>query len=324
MSRQPPATSSVAQLALLLAAALWGASFLATKIGMADAGPFGFVALRFAAASLVLFLFAPRTLRTVTRTELMVGVIVATLAMGGYATQALALQAVPSARVAFLSALYVPLVPVLQFVLFRERAEPMTWIGMAVGVAGVGLMSGLSPEAIVLARADILSLASAVAIALEVVVLGRLVSRGDPLRIALVTLSVTAIIAAGVAVGTGESMPQASLKLIAIVAAFGAATAYIQFAMSWGQRLVSSSRAALIYSLEPVFGGLVGYAAGEALHTSDLIGGALIVAGVVAASIPRHALDPGMLRRIRLPRRSAADHVRRSWIARSIGYAGEV
>lgn len=322
MPRRPFTPRIVAQLALLLAAALWGTSFLATKVGMADAGPFSFVALRFAAASLVLLLFAPQAFRLITRAELTVGVIVAALAMGGYATQALALQTVPSARVAFLSALYVPLVPVLQFVLFRERTAPMTWMGMAVGVAGVGIMSGLVSQTMVLARADILSLASAVAIALEVVILGRLVSRGDPLRIALVTLAVTAIIAAAIALGTREPMPRPTLTLTVIVAAFGAATAYIQFAMSWGQRLVSSSRAALIYSLEPVFGGLVGYAAGEALHTSDLIGGALIVVGVVAASMPRRTVDRRVFEKVRSSRRLIAARVRSTWAARSIGYEG--
>jgi drug/metabolite transporter (DMT)-like permease len=161
---------------------------------------------------------------------------------------------------------------------------------MACGLIGVGAMSGLSPGSLALDRADLLILASAIAIGLEVVVLGRLVSRGDPTRIALVTVAVTALIAAVLASASGERAPSASLRLTSIVVAFGIATAYIQFAMSWGQRFVSSSRAAMIYSLEPVFGGLIGHAAGEVLSASDLVGGALIVSGVLVASLPRRVL----------------------------------
>lgn len=283
----------------MLAAALWGASFLATKVGMGDAGPFGFVAMRFAAATLVLLLVAPGAIQALTLRELAIGALVAVLAMGGYATQAIALQTVPSARVAFLSALYVPLVPILQYALFRERAAPTIWLGMTCGMVGVAVMSGLSPYSLVLDGADALILISALAIGLEVVVLGRLVGRGDPMRIALVTVATTALIATSLAILSGERTPMPSPRLVTIVIGFGAATAYIQFAMSWGQRLVSSSRAAMIYSLEPVFGGLIGHAAGEALRVPDVVGGALIVAGVLIASLPRRMLVEAFVRRRR-------------------------
>lgn len=290
----------IPHLALVGAAALWGGSFLATKVGMADAGPFAFVALRFAAATLVLAVVFPAAVRRVTRAELLAGGLVATFAMGGYATQALALQDTSSARVAFLSALYVPLVPVLQLILFREAPALRVWLGVAIGLVGVAAMSGAATSVLAPTTADALSLASAVAIAVEVVLIGRFVAKADPMRLAIVTVAVTAVLAAMLAVATGEPMPRPSPSLAWIVVGFGAASAYIQAAMSWGQRHVDASRAAVIYSLEPVFGGLIGYAAGEALGASDVVGGAIIVVGVVVASLPGLVLRrPAALLRIR-------------------------
>lgn len=274
------------QLALFGAAVLWGASFLATKVGMADVGPFGFVALRFIAATVVLAAMFPKAVRSITLPEVVAGSVVALFATTGYATQSLALQDVSSARVAFLSALYVPLVPALQFLLFREATKMGIWLGVAFSAVGVAVMSGLSATTFTLSAADLLSLASAVAIALEVVILGRIVAKADPLRIAIVTVGVTALLAGGLGVAMGEPLPRATTSLVWIVVAFGAATAYIQLAMSWGQRHVDTSRAAMIYSLEPVFGGLIGFAAGEALQLSEVTGGAIIIAGIVVASLP--------------------------------------
>lgn len=289
------------ELALFAASALWGASFLATKLGMADTGPFGFVALRFFAAAVVLTAIFPKAVRSLGRTDVVAGVIVAATAVIGYATQAVALQTAPSGRVAFLSALYVPLVPVLQFVLFRKQPPLAIWLGVALSIVGVAVISGGEAAGLTLTNADLLSLASAVAIALEVVLIGRFVRQADPLRIAIVTAGATALFALGLALLASEPPPRATLSLVSIVAAYGAATAFIQFAMSWGQRRVDSSRAAMIYSTEPVFAGLIGFAAGEALGVSDIVGGAIIVAGVVVGSLRwyrlRRAYDARRARR---------------------------
>ena len=44
----------------------------------------------------------------------------------------------------------------------------------------------------------------------------------------------------------------------------------------------------MIYALEPVFGGLFGYAVGEVFDLSDGVGALVILAGVIIASLPRH------------------------------------
>jgi drug/metabolite transporter (DMT)-like permease len=55
--------------------------------------------------------------------------------------------------------------------------------------------------------------------------------------------------------------------------------------MVWAQRVVSSSRAALILLLEPVFAALLAWATGEGLSGGALAGGILILAAVIVAEV---------------------------------------
>jgi drug/metabolite transporter (DMT)-like permease len=287
MQAQDISRRFVPELALLVASVLWGASFLATKIGMEYTGPLGFVGLRYLVATAAFAVILPRATRGINATEMVGGIAVASTAFIAYGAQAYALQSTDTARVAFLSALYVPLVPVLQMLMFRQRAAAGIWVGVVLACLGVVIMSGMSFADLTLGYGDTLSIIGAVAIAFEVVILGYFVRRADPLRVAFVMMVTTTFLCAAFAAATGEPMPIASPTLVWIVVGYGIATAYIQFAMSWAQARVDSSRAAMIYALEPVFGGLFGYAVGEVFGLIDVVGALVILAGVIIASLPR-------------------------------------
>ncbi|KAA5724082.1 EamA/RhaT family transporter, partial [Acinetobacter baumannii] len=60
-----------------------------------------------------------------------------------------------------------------------------------------------------------------------------------------------------------HTIPAFSLPLILIAVALVLASALIQFVMKWAQRVVDTSRAAIIYAGEPVCAGIIGRIAGE-------------------------------------------------------------
>ncbi|MEW6049219.1 MAG: DMT family transporter, partial [Bacillota bacterium] len=61
----------------------------------------------------------------------------------------------------------------------------------------------------------------------------------------------------------------------------------------WGQRHTSATHAAVIFSLEPVFAGLAGWMfAGEVFRARAMLGGALILAGMLVAEVPRLRVEP--------------------------------
>lgn len=279
--------------AIISAAALWGSGFYLTRLGLADSGALGFVALRMGAAALCLIALAGRSLLDLTRFEVLGGTLVALTAFLGYGGIAIALETEPSARVAFLSAIYVLFVPVIQFIFYKERPTPQLILGGLLAFVGVGIMSGsLSAAALDFSKGDALALLSAFVIAIEIVLLGRFMRAADATRIAIVVLVATTIFSALAGSIRGEQVPVFTLQLSLIIAVFGVITAYIQFAMGWAQKRINAPKAAVIYATEPLFAALIGYAVGEALGVSELIGGLLIVLGVLVTAF-----------RIRKPRR---------------------
>ncbi|MFH7468268.1 EamA family transporter, partial [Pseudomonas syringae pv. tagetis] len=76
-------------------------------------GPMFLVGLGFAAAALIVALFSTMVLRGLTFLELKAGVFIGSCIMLGYGLQTIGLQSIPSSQSAFITALYVPCVPLL-------------------------------------------------------------------------------------------------------------------------------------------------------------------------------------------------------------------
>jgi len=279
--------SFLPQLALLSAAALWGISFLVTKMGMAYSGPFAFVALRFAAATLILGVLLRIPLLRLTRRELVGGFFVGLFGAFGSVGVAYALKTEPSARVVFIAALYVPLVPILHWALFKRKVGGNIWAGVVLAISGVAVMAGIASTSAKLSTGDGFALASAGFVAMQIILLGEFSKGVSTMSLAWTSLAFTALVASICSIMIGEAAPQFSNPILFwIIIGFGVSTAYIQFAMGWGQARVDASKASLIYATEPVFGGVAGWLAGEALGVADITGGLLIVTGFIVGAMP--------------------------------------
>ena len=80
----------------------------------------------------------------------------------------------------------------------------------------------------------------------------------------------------------GEEIPEFSWYVLLSACGLGLSTALIQSVMVWAQKTVPPSRATLIYTGEPVWGGIFGYLAGERLSPSALLGCGLVVSGLLS------------------------------------------
>ena len=108
-------------------------------------------------------------------------------------------------------------------------------------------------------------------------------------RVTVVQLFTVSCLAAAGAVAAGEPLPQAHPMLLVCVLGMGLATAVIQVAMNWAQKTVPATRATIIYAMEPVWAGLVGWLAGERLTVWMVTGAALIVVSVLISQLGRRS-----------------------------------
>lgn len=271
------------ELALIAVTAVWGMTFVAVDWAMTHSGPLLFTGVRFAIAALATGLLAARSLAGLTGAELRAGIAIGASIAAGYGLQTSGLAAIGPSRSAFITALYVPLVPVMQWLFLRRRPGWPAWAGVALAFAGLALVAGPGAAQAGFGRGEALTLACAVAVAAEIILIGGFAGSVDSRRVTVVQLAVASVLSLIGAAVTGESVPAPSLPLAGLVVTLGLASAAIQQTMNWAQRSVSPARATVIYAGEPVWSALFARLAGERLPVITALGGALIVAGVLVS-----------------------------------------
>jgi drug/metabolite transporter (DMT)-like permease len=286
-AQPPPASRSLhPDLLLIAVTAVWGGTFIVVKTAMLWSGPFAFVALRFGLAALLFGLAGRRrVLHGFTATEWRGGIAIGVAVFFGYGLQTVGLREISSSESGFYTALYVPMVPLLQIILFRTLPRPMAWIGIVMASCGMLLLSRPGTTALHVHHGAVMTMIGALAMAFEILLISRYALQGDARRLAflqLVTVSVLGLLAAAV---RGEPMPQFTGGYIICVFAMGLVSAFIQFAITWAQSIVPATRATVIYALEPVWAAIVGVFIGDRLGVIGFIGGALIVASVVVTQL---------------------------------------
>ncbi|CAI1539555.1 putative DMT superfamily transporter inner membrane protein [Serratia ficaria] len=264
---------------------IWGGTFLAVQHAMQVSGPFFFVGLRFATATLVLTLFSLRALRGLTWYELKAGMLIGVSIMFGYGVQTVGLQTISSSQSAFITALYVPIVPLLQWLVLGRFPGIMSWIGILLAFTGLMLLAAPSSADMTLSIGEILTLVGTLGMAAEIVLIGAYAGKVNIRRVTIVQLATASLASFLMMAPTGESTPPYSDYLLYSAIGLGLASAMIQLTMNWAQRSMSPTRATVIYAGEPVWAGVVGRIAGERLPGVALLGGAMIVIGVLVSEL---------------------------------------
>ncbi|WP_208543440.1 DMT family transporter [Rathayibacter sp. VKM Ac-2801] len=282
--------------ALIGITAIWGGTFLAVHVAMEHSGPLFFVGMRFATAGLISAAVFHRSLRGMRRIDLAAGVAIGVMIFAGYGLQTFGLQTITSSTSAFLTALYVPLVPLLQWVVFRRRPGALTLVGVALAFVGLLLIAGPQPG-VALGAGEVATIVSTLPIAAEIILIGLVAGRVDLGRVTVVQLLVAGALGFASMPLAGEAVPAFSWVWLIAALALGASSCLIQLTMNWAQRSVSPSRATIIYSAEPVWAGLIGRLAGDRLPALALLGAGFIVAGTLVSELkPRREPGPPALR----------------------------
>ena len=282
-SRQP--LLSRRELALLGITVIWGATFLIIQQGLAVSGPLFYVGTRFAVAALLMLVASFPLLKGFTRQDLLAGLLIGLCTFGGNALQTAGLQTITSSKSAFITALYVPMVPLLQWVVLKRLPPFMRWVGILLAFTGLVLLAGPEGQAVGFGAGELLTLLSAVVISAQIILIGKYAGAVDVRRVTVTQLSTAAVLAFASMPLLGEAVPGFSWQFVLSAGGLGVASIVIALVMNWAQQEVSPTRATLIYSAEPVWAGIFGRIAGERLPALGLLGAALIVTGVLVSEL---------------------------------------
>lgn len=273
------------ELALIAVTMVWGGTFLVVHLAMQYSGPLFFVGLRFVTAGLIGLLVFRKVMAGLTRTELVAGIAIGASIFLGYGLQTFGLQTISSSKSAFLTALYVPLVPLVQWLVMGKPPRLMSWIGIGLAFTGLMLVAGPESGGMELNVGEMATMLSTLAIAAEVLLIGHFAGKVDARRVTTVQLLAAGVMALLAMPVAGESVPDFSWVWLSAAVAMACASILIQLTMNWAQKSLSPTRATVIYASEPVWAGIVGRMAGDRLPGLAILGAALIVGGVLVSEL---------------------------------------
>lgn len=268
----------MATLALLLATAIWGWSFVPVKEAMGYVSPLWFLALRFAMAAFLFLPLVPRRARDWVR-----GLSLGLFLFAGYAFQTWGLVYTTAQKSGLITGLSVVLVPPIAH-LFGERTPLHTWAGMGIAACGVVILAlggggPLGPAS----TGDFLTVLGAISYALYLVLQGRWVGEGRWQRLLLPQFVAVGGLSALGAAAAGEVTFSVSPVVWRATASTAALASGVSFwLLLWAQRRLSTGYTALVLALEPAFAAVFGWwLLGETLTGPQTLGAGLILFGIL-------------------------------------------
>jgi drug/metabolite transporter (DMT)-like permease len=270
-----------ADLALLLAAAVWGVAFLFQKSAMDHVGPLTFIAARGMVAAGAL---APLAWREHRRMSASMGLSFwGIAAWGGVAffvaawLQQAGIRTATVTNTGFLTALYVVLTPLIAWAWSAKVPSPMVWPAVALSVLGTWLLGGGALGAF--SFGDRLVALSALFWALHVVITGHAAPYGRPLAFTAIQVAVVGALAALASALTETTTVEGLARAAPEILYVGLLSSALTFTiLTVALQYTPPSEAAVIVSMETVFAALAAFLVlGERLPAIGWLGAALIL-----------------------------------------------
>ena len=213
----------------------------------------------------------------------------------GYALQTAGLERTTVSSAGFITGLYVVFTPLLGLLLFRTPVGRAVWLGVALAVVGLAMLSGVGAGDPV---GDVLVLAGSAAYSLQIVLMERYAPRYDPVAFTQAEMLAAFAGFAVVTVALGQvELPRGWTVWSALIVTGVFASALAFLVQTWAQRRTSATKTALAFAMEPVFAGIFGFwLAGDRLGALGWGGCAVIMAGILVAE-PEAGQDAAPARR---------------------------
>lgn len=279
---------TLAVILLVLVASAWGTTFTLVKNVLTRIAPEPFIFLRFTIAGVVLLAVAIAA-RRLPRAALRPGMILGALVFSGYWAQTRGLMTISPSRSAFLTGLYVVLVPFCDRLLFGKRITARAWIGCLLAAAGTTLLiGGIDARA---GFGDLLTISCAFCFAIHVILSAKYSAIIPALGLAAVQVLVVGLAAAPPSLFVPR--PRMTPMVVAVILFTAIVTTALAFvALMWGQARVTATEAAIILAFEPMAASITSIAFDHERVTAAFIAGALLIVGAMILSQLRQPVAP--------------------------------
>lgn len=240
---------------------------------------------RFLAAALMVGIYTWRDIKATTRRSLRAGLVLGVMLGAGFALQTVGLVETTASKAGFLTGTMVVFTPLLQLAI--ERRRPSTGNAISVLIVGVGLYVFTSPAGGDFNSGDLLVLFCAVVFAFYIVYLDVFTKERFDREIVFWQFVATAVIGFAFSpfVDTTDAVFTPSAIGGVLYLAFFASTIAI-FVQSKYQRETTPTKAAIIFTMEPVFAAVIAYIVlSELMSGIEVLGAVIMFAGLMFSEL---------------------------------------
>jgi drug/metabolite transporter (DMT)-like permease len=290
-----------ADLLIMLAASIWGFSYISARWGLSSCSPALFLVLRFSIATVFVYPIIRKSLQKSTNKLRLEGLILGFLMGAGYLLQTYSINFTTVARASFLTGMCLLGIPILGYIIFRQVIKIFSLIGVIIAI--IGLYIFLDPSFTGINSGDIVGLISIPVWALYMIYMSVFTeNKTDPditliylfwqlvgvVPLALITFLVfeTQLFFRPLHPDLGRGLTVTPLFLAGLMICSILASLLTVFLQTKAQRFTTAVQAMLCFQMEPIMAIIAAYLfLGESLNAHTIVGGMIIIAAVLISEL---------------------------------------
>ncbi|NUQ81194.1 MAG: DMT family transporter [Bacteroidetes bacterium] len=277
-----------AELLLLLITIIWGSTFVITKSSLDHASPLVFLGIRFSLAALVFgLIFHRQIFSSPFRLSGSSWVVILTL-LAGFAFQTTGLKYTTASHSGFITGLLVILTPLFQVFIEKKAPGKGVWTGVVLVTIGLYLM--ISPDRLLDGDrmfGNVLTFICAISFALYIVYLDIATRKDNIWQLTFMQFAVTA--AGSLLLAPMFEAPTVVMNqelIVSVVYLAILATIVTTFIQTRYQKDTTPAKAAVIFTMEPVFSAILAFMVlDERIGLAGIFGGIVIVIGLLISEL---------------------------------------
>lgn len=288
------------EIALLFNTLIWGGTFALIKNALADVSPMLFLGLRFGIASLIFLPFVYKYLLKTNLKTILAGSVLGLFYFSGFAAQTFGLNLTTATKSGFITGTFVVFIPILQLIIEKRKPKWFNILGVLLVLFGLVFLSSNGENALNFIEqlgsdfnlGDLLTLICALLFSFQVVYVDVFTKKYDYLPMVFVQLLITgvggfilsfvfSITSLGAVKFTFNTNVVTAILYTAIFASIIATVIQLKF-----QKLVTPTKAGIIFSIEPIFAAVFAYfLLSEKISNFGLAGCVLIFIGLIVSEL---------------------------------------
>lgn len=278
----------ISSIGLLLVTIIWGFAFVVVKNSLDYIPPIYMMAFRFSIAAVVLSIIFFKKFKSMNKATFLHGIGIGIFLALAYAFQTIGCKYTTAGKNAFLTTIYVILVPFLNWLIAKRKPDVYSIIAAILSVIGIGFLSLRGDLTINIG--DFLTLICGLCYALHIVYIARYSSQDDPILLTILQLATTAVLSWIFAPIMDGAFPLQGLQEKGVIISMlylGLLSTMAAFLLqNICQKHTPPSMAALLMSFESVFGVIFSVIfLHEILTTRSIIGFVLMFAAILISEL---------------------------------------